>query len=109
MKKILMATLVLSVVRCGDIESKKSGKKEVLSEPICPISCTNHTDCAADELCEEGICTGFSCQNSADCEAIEFCDRGSCLISCDKSSDCEANEVCSEGGCRHAGGCNLEN
>jgi len=86
----LLFSLWLLFLGCGD------GK-------VAP--CTDNSQCAAEEMCVEGVCRvqdSTACNPA--CSAEQVCMDGSCRaqwpVTCSTSSQCAKDEVCLEGVCQ---------
>lgn len=70
------------------------------SEP----ECTLNSDCASDEICEDGACVDApveepDCQRDSDCPSGMRCASGVCIDECAQDRDCGDGEVCDGGRC----------
>src|SRR5690606_21475181 len=95
---VLLALALMGLIGCGTAPCS-DGR-------ACPTSCEDVDDCAAGEVCSEGICgrpaptanAYWACALDADCPRGDNCSLGACVHECLQDRDCSSGEVCSDRG-----------
>jgi hypothetical protein len=100
MRRLWIAVALLAAAGCsGDSSSCPPGH-------ACPAACSTDSDCGADQLCTERLCsrrqptsTDYdACALDADCAGGEYCSLGACKHDCLTDRDCADGAVCSSHG-----------
>jgi hypothetical protein len=93
-----LAEATVEPTDCGDGVCEGAETSETCATDCSNETCSDDTDCAADEYCsDEGVCEP-SCSVDSDCESGEECVAGECLTSCSDDANCAADEYCSDEG-----------
>lgn len=68
-----------------------------------PGACASFTDCAADEVCDEGSCRILDCSTAESCPLGQTCADHSCVEGCEADADCQPGDRCDAGSCAPRG------